>query len=233
LIFFDIGFVVVLISLLVQGWTISIAAHRLHIALPRSDPAPRRVELDLPGQLEQELVGYAVGSKNPYLRRRLVPPWAKLMLVVRDQRVLSAAEADGIREGDHAYFLAPPEKAQALDRFFVDMPPPAAPDLRLLGDFFVSGDVTLGTLGEIYGLAIAPEDMATTLADWFATHLRHKAKVGDRLPLGAIQLVVDGIAKGRVTTVGLDLAEPAEPPSRERLRTRIKLALARLRRGLR
>ena len=237
LIFFDIGFVVVLISLLVQGWTISIAAHRLHIALPRSDPAPRRVELDLPGQLEHELVGYAVGSKNPYLRRRLVPPWAKLMLVVRDQRVLSAAEADGIREGDHAYFLAPPEKAQALDRFFVDMPPPAAPDLRLLGDFFVSGDVTLGTLGEIYGLAIAPEDMATTLADWFATHLRHKAKVGDRLPLGAIQLVVDGIAKGRVTTVGLDLAEPAEPASRERLRTRIKLSLrhafARLRRGLR
>jgi cell volume regulation protein A len=226
-IFFDIGFVVVLISLLVQGWTITFAARRLHIALPRSDPAPRRIELDLPGQLEHELVGYAVGPKNPYLRRRLVPSWAKLMLVVRDQRVLAAAEADGIREGDHAYFLAPPEKAQALDRFFVDMPPPAAPDLRLLGDFFVSGDVTLGTLGEIYGLAIAPEDMATTLADWFATHLHHKAKVGDRLPLGAIQLVVDGVAKGSVTTVGLDLAETTEPPAPEPLRIRIKLAFKR------
>src|SRR5215470_7188060 len=227
LIFFDIGFVVVLVSLLVQGWTITIAARRLHIALPRSDPAPRRIELDLPGQLEHELVGYAIGAKSPYLRRRLVPSWAKLMLVVRDQRVLSAAEADGIREGDHAYFLAPPEKARALDRFFVDMPPLAAPDLHLLGDFFVSGDVTLGTLGEIYGLVIAPDDMTMTLADWFAAHLHSKVKVGDRLPLGAIQLVVDGVAKGRVTTVGLYLAETPEPAAPEPLPARIKLSLRR------
>jgi cell volume regulation protein A len=227
LIFFDIGFVVVLVSLLVQGWTVTIAAHRLHIALPRSDPAPRRIELDLPGQLEHQLVGYAVGSQNPYLRRRLIPSWAKLMLVVRDQHVLPAAEAGGIREGDHAYFLAPPEKARALDRFFVDMPPPAAPDVRLLGDFFVSGDVTLGTLGEIYGLAIAPDEVAMTLADWIAIHLQRKAKIGDRLPLGAIQLVVDRVAKGRVTTVGLYLAEATEPPAPEPLLARIKLSLRR------
>jgi cell volume regulation protein A len=210
LVFFDIGFVVVLVSLLVQGWTIAVAAHKLHIALPRSDPAPRRVELDLPGQLEHELVGYSVGPNNPYLRRRLSPSWAKLMLVVRDQHVLTATEAEGIREGDYAYFLAPPEKAQALDRFFVDMPPPTVPDLRLLGDFFVSGDVSLGTLGEIYGLTIAPQDEDTTLTDWFASHLHHKAQVGDRLELGNIHLVADAVAKGRVTTVGLDLADDAQ-----------------------
>ena len=134
-IFFDIGFVVVLVSLLVQGWTIALAAHRLHIALPGSDPAPRRVELDLPGQLEQELVGYEIGGNNPYLRRRLRPSWAKLMLVVRDEHVLTAAEAGDIREGDHAYFLAPPEKAKALDRFFVDMPPPAP---RMCGCWAIS-----------------------------------------------------------------------------------------------
>jgi cell volume regulation protein A len=228
LIFFDIGFVVVLVSLLVQGWTIAFAAHRLHIALPGSDPAPRRVELDLPGQLEHELVGYEIGPNNPYLRRQLRPSWAKLMLVVRDRHVLSATEADDIRAGDHAYFLAPPEKARALDRFFVDMPPPAVPDLRLLGDFFVSGDVTLGTLGEIYGLAIAPEDKATSLADWFAARLHRRLKVGDRLPLGAIQLVVDGVAKGRVTTVGLDLADgPADPGTRDPLMRRIGKALKR------
>src|SRR5262249_58537732 len=80
--YFDVGFVVVLASLLVQGWTIPAAAHRLHIALPRTDPAPRRVELDLPGQLEQELVGYAVHANNPYLRRRIPPPCAHLILLL-------------------------------------------------------------------------------------------------------------------------------------------------------
>jgi cell volume regulation protein A len=107
------------------------------------------------------------------------------------------------------------------------------PDLRLLGDFFVSGDVTLGTLGEIYGLAIAPQDAATTLADWFGTHLHHKAKVGDRLALGTIHLVVDAVARGRVTTVGLDLAddardEPAQEPPIARIGAFFKRMWARL-----
>jgi cell volume regulation protein A len=234
--FFDIGFVVVLVSLLVQGWTIAFAARRLQIALPRSHPAPRRVELDLPGQHEHELVGYAIGSNNPYLRRRLVPPWAKLMLVVRDQHVIAAADADGIREGDYAYFLSPPEKTRALDRFFVDMPPPVRPDVRLLGDFFVSGEVTLGTLGEIYGLTIQHDETPIMLADWFAVHLNHKPKIGDRLPLGAIQLVVDGVAKGRVTTVGLYLAEAPEPPPApetrlQRIKVSFRQGVARLRSG--
>ena len=71
-------------------------------------------------------------------------------------------------QGDYVYLLAPPEKAQALDRFFVDMPPPARPDPRLLGDFFVTGDHTLGELAEIYGLTIAPEETAMSLADYIA-----------------------------------------------------------------
>src|SRR5262249_46215246 len=69
--YFDIGFVVVLVSLAAQGWSITAAARRLHIALPYHDPPPRRVELDLPGQLAPELVGYSIGPDNAYLRRHL------------------------------------------------------------------------------------------------------------------------------------------------------------------
>src|ERR1700680_142599 len=87
--FFDVGFVVVLVSLLVQGWSIAFAARRLHIALPRHDRLPRRVELDLPGQLAQEIVGYPLGPNSPYLRRRLVPSWARPTLVARDERILT------------------------------------------------------------------------------------------------------------------------------------------------
>src|SRR5712672_165552 len=121
--YFDIAFVVVLTSLLVQGWTIAWAARRLHIALPRHDHLPRRVELDLPGQLEQELVGYPVAENSPYLQRGLLPAWARPTLVVRQERILSPPEAQPLRQGDYIYLLAPPEKAQALDRFFMDMPP--------------------------------------------------------------------------------------------------------------
>ena len=207
-IYFDIAFVVVLVSLLVQGWTIAASARRLGLALPSLSRLPRRIELDLPGQLEQELVGYPVGANSPYLRRRLIPSWAKPTLVVRNEKILTAAESDSVQEGDYVYLLAPPEKAEALDRFFVNMPPPAKPDTRLLGDFFVSGDVTLGALAEIYGLQIPASDADMTLAEDFAAHLMRPAKQGDTLPLGSIALVAHTVVDGRVTNVGLRLAEP-------------------------
>jgi len=210
-IYFDIAFVVVLSSLLIQGWTIAPAARRLHIALPRHDPLPRRVELDLPGQLEQEIVGYPVQANSPYLKRGLLPSWARPTLVVREQKILSPLESQPVRAGDYVYVLAPPEKAQALDRFFVDMPPPTAPDPRLLGDFFVSGDVTLGALADIYGLSIAPQDADMTLADHFADEIKRRPKQGDVVPLGPIALVAHRVANGRLASVGLRLAEDEEP----------------------
>jgi cell volume regulation protein A len=208
--YFDVAFVVVLASLLIQGWTIAFAARRLDVALPRRDPLPRRVELDLPGQLAQEIVGYPVSPNSPYLKRGLLPAWAKPTLVVRSEKILSPTEADPVRQGDYVYLLAPPEKAQALDRFFVDMPPPSAPDPRLLGDFFVTGDVTLGALAEIYGLSVAPDAAATPLAGYFAEELGRTPKRGDVVPLGPIALVAHRVNDGRVSSVGLRLAEEDE-----------------------
>jgi cell volume regulation protein A len=227
-IYFNIAFVVVLASLLIQGWSIGWAARLFHVALPRHDHMPRRVELDLPGQLELEIVGYPVGTNSPYLRRGLLPSWARPTLVVRDQKILSPPEADPVRPGDYVYLLAPPEKAQALDRFFVSLPPPARPDPLLLGDFFVTGEHTLGELAEIYGLTIAEEEKGTTLADHFAKHGRRVARPGDTLPLGEIALVVHHVADGHIVSIGLRLAElePDEkPPSRLR---RLKRAWRKL-----
>ena len=218
--YFDLGFLVVLTSLLVHGWTISPAARWLGVAFVRSDPLPRRVELDLPGQLEQEIVGYPISANSPYLRRGLLPAWARPTLVVREERILMPDEVQGVREGDYLYLLAPPEKAQALDRFFVEMPPPAAPDPRLLGDFFVSGDVTLGALAEIYGLSIAPDHAETSLADHHGREVKRRPKQGDIVPLGPIALLAHRVIDGRVVSVGLRLPEeegderPATLPAR-------------------
>jgi cell volume regulation protein A len=163
--------------------------------------------------LEQEIVGYPVSGNSPYLKRGLLPSWARLTLVVRAQSILSPAEADPVRQGDYVYLLAPPEKAQALDRFFVNMPPPAVPDPRLLGDFFVAGDVTLGALADIYGLTISSDAAATTLATYFREELKRAPKQGDVVPLGPIALVAHRVTEGRASTVGLRLPEEDEEPS--------------------
>src|ERR1700742_4285472 len=205
--YFDVAFVVVIISLLLQGWTLATAARRLHVALPRAERGPRRVELDLPGQLEQQLVGYPVRPKSLFLRRGLIPSWSKPTLVIRDEKILSPAEAEPVAAGDYLYLLAPPEKAEALDRFFVDMLPSSAPDPHLLGDFTVSGEHTLGDLADVYGVTVNEEEARLTLADYFDIHLDHAPKEGATLPLDAIVLVARSIGGGRVNVVGLRLPE--------------------------
>lgn len=209
--FFDVAFVVVLSSLLVQGWTVALAARKLDISFARADPLPRRVELDLPGQLAREIVGYPVPANSPFLRRGLIPSWARPTLVIRNEEILTPAEAHPVREGDYIYLLAPPEKAQALDRFFVKMTAPASPDPRLLGDFFVPGTATLGALAEIYGLQVAADHTEVALADYFSEQLRRRVKTGDIVELGPIALLAHKVDSGRVTTVGLRLAEPELP----------------------
>jgi cell volume regulation protein A len=208
--YFDVAFVVVLSSLLVQGWTVALAARKLDIAFVRADPLPRRVELDLPGQLAREIVGYPVAPNSPYLRRGLIPNWARPTLVIRNEEILTPTEAHPVREGDYIYLLAPPEKAQALDRFFVKLPPPARPDPRLLSDFFVPGTATLGALAEIYGLQVAADHTEVTLADYFAEMRPRRIKARDVVELGPIALLAHKVEHGRVTTVGLRLAEPEE-----------------------
>ena len=204
--YFDVAFVVVIISLLLQGWTLAAAARRLHVALPRADRGPRRVELDLPGQLEQQLVGYPVRPKSLYLRRGLIPSWSKPTLVIRDENILSPAEAEPVAPGDYIYLLAPPEKAEALDRFFVDMQPmlgarPAS--ARRLRRFRRRHP---GRYRRDLRRHRGSEQAKLTLADYFDIHLDHAPTEGATLPLDTIVLVARSIGGGRVNVVGLAAA---------------------------
>jgi len=221
-IYFDVGFIVVLVSLLVQGWTISPAARYLRIAKKRPDVFQPRIEVDLPGQRAQELVGYLVTPGSPYLRGGIIPPWAKIALVVRDEKVMTPEEARGVHEGDHVYLLAPQDKAASLDRFFADLPPPSSPDPQLLGDFFVGGDATLGALAEIYGITVTPAQHPLTVSELFAKRLRRAPQPGDSTRLGDVALVVHRVRDDRVVTVGLQLAEEEAQPWWKRAQRRLR-----------
>jgi cell volume regulation protein A len=217
--YFDVAFVVVLFSLLVQGWTVAFAARKLDMSFARADPLPRRIELDLPGPLAREIGGYPITPNSPFMRRGLMPTWARPTMVVRNEEILTPAEAQPLRDGDYIYLLAPPEKARALDRFFVDMPPPRAPDPRQLGDFLVPGSATLGALAEIYGLQVAADYAELPLADFIAEQLGRAPRTGDLVALGPVALLARAVENGRVTTVGLRLPEPqSEQEWRKRLR---------------
>jgi cell volume regulation protein A len=83
----------------------------------------------------------------------------------------------------------------------------------LLGDFTMTGDVTLKDVADTYGVTIAPSDAHLTLADYFDIHLEQAPRVGAELPLDSIVLVARNIGGNRVNVVGLRLPEDEELPA--------------------
>lgn len=202
---FNAAFIVVLASLLVQGWTLGLAARLLDVALPRRDRAVRRVELDLPGSLERELVGYAVASDASVLGGAAVPGWAQLTMIVRGGHILMPEPDITLAAGDYAYLLAPPGRVYRLDWLFAPPEEAREAEREMFGEFSFDANVRLADVAEFYALPIRAKDAPLTLAEHFARKFEHTIEVGDRVRLGPVTLIARELSDDGVTRVGLKL----------------------------
>ena len=67
---FNIAFIVVLVSLVVQGWTVGPLARRLGLIVPQRIGPLEKVELELPGSAHHELLAYTRRGRQPGGARR-------------------------------------------------------------------------------------------------------------------------------------------------------------------
>jgi potassium/hydrogen antiporter len=206
-VYFNIAFFVVLVSLMVQGWTVNSSARWLGLALRRTAPAVTRFELDIPGQVGQEMVGYPVGAESLVLGLTHLPSWARLIMVVRGNQVLSPEEAGLLQAGDYAYFLIPPERIPRMDRLFGETSDLARRMAPLFGELSIKGDAALSEIAQLYNLDIAPENQDKTVEVFFEAYIRGRPQPGHRLPLGRATLVARSVEDGRVVRAGLQLEE--------------------------
>jgi cell volume regulation protein A len=202
---FNVAFIVVLASLLIQGWTLGLAARLLDVALPRRDRAIRRVELDLPGSLERELVGYPVAPDASILDGAPLPGWAQLAMIVRGGVILMPEAAGALLAGDYAYLLAPPGRVYRLDWLFAPPDEAREAEREMFGEFSFDADVLLSDVAGFYDLPIRAKDAPLTLAEHFARRFEHTIEVGDRVRLGPVTLVARELSDDGVAKVGLKL----------------------------
>lgn len=208
--YFNVAFVVVLASLIVQGWTLSRAAHLFGVAVPRPDPNTRRIQLDLPGQLDYDMVGYRIAAGSAILRGAPLPGRVRLAMVAREGRLLLPDETGVLQAGDYAYYLAPSGRAQRLDWLFAEADDARAAETETFGSFTLPGDVPLGELAKFYGLAIPPRFANSTAAQLFDERFDEQAQVGDSVTLGRAVLVVRSLREDHVAQVGLRFAGVGE-----------------------
>ena len=208
--YFNVAFVVVLVSLLVQGWTLARAAHGFGVAVPRADPNTRRIQLDLPGQLEYEMVGYRVAPASAVLRGAALPGRVRLAMVVREGKVLLPEECGALAPHDYAYFVAPGGHAPRMDWLFADGGDARDAEQDTFGSFILPGNVPLGELAAFYGLSIPARFAKATAAQVFDERFDEQAQVGDRVALGRAILVVRSLKDDRIAQVGLKFAGVGE-----------------------
>lgn len=206
--YFNVAFVVVIVSLVVQGWTLTPLAKRLGLAIRQTSRSVQRVEIDLPGQLAQEMVGYQVTPHCPILNRDSIPKWAKPVFVVRSDAILDPLQAGALKPGDYGYFLTTPDRVAELDGLFASTE--AGRARPSLGEFPMRGETRLAQLVELYGLQVQAEEASKTVAEVFSARFENEPTVGDTLGFGPATLIVRGVDEGRVVRAGLRLEDEDE-----------------------
>lgn len=211
--YFNIVFMMVVASLLLQGWTIGAAARWLKMIVPARVGPVDRLELELPGGADQELIGYRIHEESRTGRGERVPRWARPLLIVRDDRSYTIHNAGPLRPNDHVYLFAPPNQVGLLDRVYG--PPSPTGDEELLGDFSLPGSASLAEVARQYGIDLRPGVETDLIGKYLEQQLPNPPEVGDRISLGLVDLVVRSLDEdGAIREVGLSL-EPAASPRRD------------------
>jgi len=208
--FFHVVFFVVLISLLVQGWSVASVARWLRLELPPSPTRVQRTELDIPGQQELELVGYRLADSTPVVREAWsnfrLPKSARMVAHLRGGRLLDGLEVLDLRAGDHLYLMVSPVDLLDLDRLFLATEVPERLSERsVFGEFVLNGGAQLGAVAMAYGATVAPEQRGLTLEEFLREQLQTEPVVGDAIDLDRVRLVVREMDGRRITRVGLKL----------------------------
>ncbi|TGG95556.1 potassium/proton antiporter [Natronospirillum operosum] len=207
--FFNVAFFVVLVSLVLQGWSLPFVARWLQVDIPPNANMVQRVELDIPGQPEYELVGYQITGESPVLNRPpaelTLPEGVKPALLVREKRVMSVYECGTLNLGDTIYLACPQSQIALLDRVFVTVKVPGRlSDKKFFGEFVLNGNTSLEALAMMYGFPL-PEDSKGHTLHSYLNRKFDRPVVGDRVRLGSIELVVRDMQGDRCEKVGLKL----------------------------
>ncbi|BBK39888.1 K+/H+ antiporter [Allostella sp. ATCC 35155] len=229
---FSIAFVVVIVSLVLQGWTLPVAARLTGIEVPPETSSEDRLDLDPLHRQSRELVGYRVAAGSAAVgmapSELHLPAETSVVTVLRDDRVLRPEAAEPLAPDDLVLALGRTETLFRLDRLFAAQVRPIHREASdAFGDFPIDPAATIGAIVDFYGLPAGIQIRGRTAEAYVRERLGREAVAGDAVPIGAAELVVRETAEGRIERLGLRLDPEAARSPAARLGRRIRHAAGR------
>jgi cell volume regulation protein A len=203
-----IAFIVVIMSLLLQGTTLARAARWLKLELPAEPEAMRRLNLEWSVEQNHRVWVFELDGEHWTPARTLqgvkLPGNIVISAVLRGRELLPWTSELKLQSGDRLAVIGNDEAEKPLARLFSSVESiPALKERTFFGAFELNANIELAALAQNFGVAVPPDQAEQQLSEYIRERLHTAPVVGDRVPLGAIELVVKAVEAGQVTRVGL------------------------------
>ncbi|SEQ68828.1 cell volume regulation protein A [Rosenbergiella nectarea] len=212
--YFNIAFFVVMVSLLLQGSTLSFAAKFAKVIVPRTVYPFQRNSLDIHPDSPWEQYVYQLGSENwcinAPLRELKMPEHTRITALFRDNVLMHPRGSTRLRENDILCVIGRERDLSALGNMF-SQTPPVDLDQRFFGDFILDGQASLEQVASVYGLTLTRADVQDkNLSQLMVEKLGRNTVVGDALQWSELLLTVAEKDDDTISRVGLRILEEEE-----------------------
>ncbi|MDX2464832.1 MAG: potassium/proton antiporter [Porticoccus sp.] len=208
--YFDLVFFVVLISLVLQGWTIAPMARWLGIDLPPTAKAAECLHLTIKHEQDKELLVYPVlmGSRAAGIsvKRLPVTEGSQIVGVIHRGILLHDIDKRKLICDDQVIILATSSARASLGRVFASLAHPSFPEGgSFFGEFVLHPETKLSEIAQAYGFGVDAHNAELTVKNYLAKKFHGKPVVGDYAKLGPVKLIVREIKGVNIESVGLKL----------------------------